>query len=80
MRTVAKAARVKFGGVILVLPDEDLAQAVTPLGSSRGVPVVVVRRSALAMVLRQGVPGARAIGGNELFDVRTRLQQTVRFV
>jgi len=80
MRSIAKAARVKFGGVIMVLPDDDLSQAVTPLGSSRGVPVVVVRRSALAMVLRQGVPGARAIGGNELFDVRTRLQQTVTFV
>jgi len=80
MRTVAKAARVRFGGAIIVLPDDDLAQAVTPLGTSRGVPVVVVRRSALAMVLRQGVPQARAIGGNELFDVRTRLQQTVRFV
>ncbi|AXL13520.1 molecular chaperone DnaJ [Microbacterium foliorum] len=80
MRTVAKAARVKFGGAIMVLPDDDLAQAVTPLGSSRGMPVVVVRRSALSMVLRQGVPGARAIGGNELFDVRTRLQQTVTFV
>lgn len=80
MRSIAKAARVKFGGVIMVLPDDDLAQAVTPLGSSRGVPVVVVRRSALSMVLRQGVPGARAIGGNELFDVRTRLQQTVTFV
>ncbi|OAN42747.1 J domain-containing protein [Microbacterium sp. H83] len=80
MRAVAKAARVKFGGAIIVLPDDDLAQAVTPLGSIRGVPVVVVRRSALGMILRQGVPGARAIGGNELFDVRTRLQQTVRFV
>ena len=80
MRAVAKAARVKFGGAIIVLPDDDLSQAVTPLGTSRGVPVVVVRRSALSMVLRQGVPGARAIGGNELFDVRTRLQQTVRFV
>ncbi|MGX1583812.1 DnaJ domain-containing protein [Microbacterium sp. NPDC055502] len=80
MRQVAKAAKVRFGGAIVVLPDDDLAQAVTPLGSSRGVPVVVVRRSALAMMLRQGVPGARAIGGNELFDVRTRLQQTVRFV
>jgi hypothetical protein len=80
MRTVAKAARVKFGGAIMVLPDDDLAQAVTPLGSSRGMPVVVVRRSALSMVLRQGVPGARAIGGNELFDVRTRLQQTITFV
>ncbi|QEA27803.1 molecular chaperone DnaJ [Microbacterium sp. CBA3102] len=80
MRTIAKAARVRFSGAIVVLPDDDLAQAVTSLGTSRGVPVVVVRRSALAMVLRQGVPHARAIGGNELFDVRTRLQQTVRFV
>lgn len=80
MRTLAKTARVRFSGAIIVLPDDDLAQAVTPLGTSRGVPVVVVRRSALAMVLRQGVPQARAIGGNELFDVRTRLQQTVRFV
>ena len=80
MRSVARAARVKFGGAIVVLPDDDLAQAVTPLGSSRGVPVVVVRRSALSMVLRQGVPGARSIGGNELFDVRTRLQQSIRFV
>ncbi|MFJ2534205.1 DnaJ domain-containing protein [Microbacterium maritypicum] len=80
MRTIAKTARVRFSGAIIVLPNDDLAQAVTPLGTSRGVPVVVVRRSALAMVLRQGVPQARAIGGNELFDVRTRLQQTVRFV
>lgn len=80
VRAVAKAARVKFGGLIMVLPDDDLSQAVTPLGSSRGIPVVVVRRSALSMILRQGVPGARAIGGNELFDVRTRLQQTVTFV
>ena len=80
MRAVSRAAKVRFGGAIIVLPDDDLAQAVTPMGSIRGVPVVVVRHSALSMVLRQGVPGSRAIGGNELFDVRTRLQQTVRFV
>ncbi|WP_404436623.1 J domain-containing protein [Microbacterium aerolatum] len=80
MRVVARAAKVRFGGAIIVLPDDDLDQAVTALGKVRGVPVVVVRRSALSMVLRQGVPGARDIGGNELFDVRTRLQHTVRFV
>ncbi|MDQ0643392.1 J domain-containing protein [Microbacterium murale] len=80
MRVVARAARVRFGGAIVVLPDDDLDQAITALGKVRGVPVVVVRRSALRTVLRQGVPGARDIGGNELFDVRTRLQQTVRFV
>lgn len=80
MRVIARAARVRFGGAIVVLPDDDLDQAITPLGKVRGVPVVVVRRSALHTVLRQGVPGARDIGGNELFDVRTRLQHTVRFV
>ncbi|MEW1975834.1 J domain-containing protein [Microbacterium profundi] len=80
MRVIARAARVRFGGAIVVLPDDDLDQAITPLGKVRGVPVVVVRRSALHTVLRQGVPGARDIGGNELFDVRTRLQHTVTFV
>lgn len=80
MRVIARAARVRFGGAIIVLPDDDLDQAITPLGKVRGVPVVVVRRSALHTVLRQGVPGARDIGGNELFDVRTRLQQAVTFV
>jgi len=79
-RALGRAARVRFGGAIVVLPDDDLAQAVTPLGKVRGTPVVVVRRSALGTLLRTGVPGAHDIGGNELFDIRTRLQQTVRFV
>jgi hypothetical protein len=80
MRVVARAAGVRFGGAIVVLPDDDLVQAITPLGKVRGTPVVLVARGALANVLRQGVPGARPIGGNEIFDVRTRLQQAVRFV
>ncbi len=79
IRAVSRAAGVRFGGAILVLPDDDLAQATTPLGTIRGTPVVVVRRSALRMLLRTGVPGSRTIGGTELFDVRTRIQQTVRF-
>lgn len=78
MRIVARAARVRFGGAILILPDDDLDDAITPLGSVRGVPVVVVRRSALRSVLRAGVPGARVLGGNEAFDVRSRLTHTVR--
>jgi len=79
-RVIARAAGVRFGGAIVVLPDDDLVQAVTPLGKVRGIPIVLVARGALANVLRQGVPGARSIGGNEIFDVRTRLQQAVRFV
>lgn len=78
MRTVARRARVRFGGAILILPDDDLDDTIAPLGSVRGVPVVVVRRSALRTVLRGGVPGARALGGNEAFDVRSRLTHSAR--
>ncbi|GAA4479501.1 J domain-containing protein [Microbacterium panaciterrae] len=78
VRIVARAARVRFGGAILVLPDDDLAQATTPLGTIRDTPVVVSRQSALRTLLRAGVPGSRTIGGTELFDVRSRIQQTVR--
>ncbi|MEZ5214957.1 MAG: nuclease-related domain-containing protein, partial [Microbacterium sp.] len=79
-RAVARAARVRFSGVIAVLPDDDVATAIDEIGKVRGLPVAVVRRSALSTVLRRGLTGARDIGGNELFDVRTRLQSVVRFV
>ncbi|WP_405374028.1 MULTISPECIES: DnaJ domain-containing protein [unclassified Microbacterium] len=74
-----RAAKVKFSAAIVVLPDDDVAAAIEEVGRVKGLPVAIVARSALATVLRRGVTGAREIGGNELFDVRTRLQQTVRF-
>lgn len=79
-RVLARAAGVRFSGAIVVIPDGDMLDAVTDLGKVRGTPVAVVSRSALSTLLRQGVRGARDIGGTELFDVRTRLQQRVRHV
>jgi len=79
-RAIARAARVRFSGGIVVLPDDDVATAIEEIGRVRGLAVAVVARSTLSTVLRRGLTGARDIGGNELFDVRTRLQQTVRFV
>ncbi len=79
-RAVARAARVKFSGAIVVLPDDDVAAAVEEIGRVRGLAVAVIARSTLSTVLRRGLSGARDIGGNELFDIRTRLQQTVRFL
>lgn len=79
-RAVARAARVRFSGVIVVLPDDDVVTAIDDVGKVRGLPVTVVARSALSTVLRRGIAGARDVGGNELFDVRTRLQRVVRFV
>lgn len=80
MRLVARAGRVRFSGAIVVLPDDDLEQPIEEIGRVRGVPVVVVSRSALATILRRGITGAREVGGNEVFDIRTRLQHTVRHV
>jgi hypothetical protein len=79
MRTIARAAGVRFSGAIVVLPDEDVIDPIEEIGKVRGVRVAVVSRSALSTVLRRGITGARDIGGNEVFDVRTRLQHTVRF-
>jgi hypothetical protein len=80
LRAVARAARVRFSGAIVVLPDDDLEHPIDEIGRVRGLPVVVVARSALSTVLRRGLTGAREIGGNEVFDVRTRLQHAVRHV
>jgi hypothetical protein len=79
-RHIARAAGVRFSGAIVVLPDGDTLDAITQLGKVRGTPVAVVSRSALSTLLRQGVAGAREVGGTELFDIRTRLQQRVRHV
>lgn len=79
MRGLARAAGVRFSGAIVVLPDDDVMQVIDEIGKVRGTPVAVVGRSALATVLRRGIAGARAMGGNEVFDVRTRLQHAVRF-
>lgn len=79
IRTISRDARVRFGGAIVVLPDDDVFVPIEQLGKVRGVRTVLVARSSLANVLRQGVPGAREIGGNEIFDVRTRLNHTLRF-
>lgn len=79
-RALGRRAGIRFSGAIVVLPDGDVPAAIEELGKVRGLRVAVVTRSALQTVLRRGVEGARDIGGNELFDVRTRLQQAIRFV
>ena len=55
------------------------------LGLAPVIPVVVVAEVAQAVplaraLLRGGIPGTAPIGGNELFDLRTRLQSGIRFV
>jgi DnaJ domain/Nuclease-related domain len=77
---VARSARVKFTGLVIVVPDDATDESLMLLGKTRGVPSVVVQRSRLLDLLRNGLPDAGQIGGTELFDIRTRLQGAIRFV
>ena len=77
-RAVARTVRVRFGAALLILPDDTLAEPFLPVGPVRGLTTAVVRRSALALALRSGVPGARVVGGPEMLETRTRLLSALR--
>ena len=79
-KALSRALRVKFTALVIVLPDDALDEHLLALGSARGASVMAVRQSFVPQLLRGGVPGGATIGGNELFDVRTRIQSGVRFV
>jgi curved DNA-binding protein CbpA len=79
-KRLSRQLRVKFTALIIVLPDESLSEHLLSLGSMRGATVVAVRQSFVPQLLRGGLPDAASIGGNELFDVRTRIQDGARFV
>jgi hypothetical protein len=77
---VSRAARVRFDALVIVVPDEDTDAGLTLAGRIRGVPTALVARSRLQELMRDGIPGAPAVGGSELFELRTRLLAAVRFV
>jgi curved DNA-binding protein CbpA len=79
-RSVARAARIRFDALVIVVPDEDTDAGLTLAGRLRGVPTALVARSRLPELMRDGLPGTPAVGGSELFEIRTRLQAVVRFV
>jgi hypothetical protein len=79
-KALRRALGVRFTALVVVLPDDAMDDPYAVLGSVRGAVTLVVRQSYLGMILRSGVPDAAAIGGTDLFEVRTRLQHGIRFV
>jgi curved DNA-binding protein CbpA len=79
-RQVARAARVRFDALVIVVPDDTTDAGLTLAGRLRGVPAALVARSRLPELMRDGLPGTPAVGGSELFEIRSRLQRVVRFV
>lgn len=76
-RAVQKQTRVRFTGRLLVVPDSAVEVDVQLVGSPKKPTALVVRRSALGQVLN-GVWSPP--GSVDVFEIRDRLQQTVRFV
>ncbi|MET1052186.1 MAG: DnaJ domain-containing protein [Mycetocola sp.] len=79
-KVLSRSLRVKFTGLAIVLPDAALEAPYVELGSSRGAVTLAIRASFLPGFLRAGLPDLARAGGNELFDLRTRLQNGIRFV
>ncbi|TFV99681.1 J domain-containing protein [Leifsonia flava] len=79
-KSIARGAKVKFTGLVIVVPDGAPAQSLEVLGHARGAVTALVEQSRLPGVLRDGLPGAARINGTELFEVRTRLQENVQHV
>ena len=78
-RVLARAAKVKFSALLIVVEDDQAAESAVELGSVRGAQGMLVQRSRLVNLIRTGLPGV-GVGGTDLFEVRTRLQAAVRFV
>ncbi len=79
-KAFARATRVRFTTLVIVLPDGAIDESAAVLGTARGAAEVVVQHSFLPALLRDGLPGSGLIGGTDLFDARTRLQSGIRFV
>ncbi|MEO7349085.1 MAG: nuclease-related domain-containing protein [Terrimesophilobacter sp.] len=77
-RWMGRTARVRFTAFLIVVPDDSLSEPITTIGKRRDA--AVVRFSVLPSVLRDGLGGDQRLSIEDVFDVRTRLQQTIRFV
>ena len=80
-RAVRRETRVSFTSQLIVVPDDDFAPAIERVGRGRkGGGTWVLRRSLLPQVLRHGPELGDRTSLSDVFEVRARLQQTIRFV
>lgn len=78
-RRFARGARVRFSALVVVVSDGRSPEGVIDLGPLRGSRVLLVQRPRLVDLVRRGIPGV-GTGGTDLFEVRTRVQASARFV
>ncbi|NQX28765.1 DnaJ domain-containing protein [Microbacteriaceae bacterium VKM Ac-2854] len=79
-RRLGRELRVRFTSCVIVVPDDTLEDPYALVERGRHAGTVVVRRSVLPQLLRNGLGDPRLGGYGESFEVRTRIQNAVRFV
>jgi hypothetical protein len=79
-KRLGRLAHVRFSAAVVAVPDEQLDESFRLAGRARGMTLVAVQISYLPQLLRDGLPDAPRPGGTELFEVRSRLQNGIRFV
>jgi curved DNA-binding protein CbpA len=80
IRSLTRSARVKFTGLVIIVPDGSTAESLAVIGREKGIPVVIVQQSRLQEFVETGLAGVPRLGADELFAVRDRLQSVIRFV
>jgi molecular chaperone DnaJ len=79
-RALGKDLGVRFTALLIVVPDDALADAVISAGRGKRSSTVVIRRSLLTRMLRDGMAEGPRTSIGEVFDVRSRLQNRIRLV
>lgn len=79
-KSFGRQAGVRFTGYIVVVPDDDLDVPFDVVRRGRLTGAMLVRRSILPRVLRDGANAAGRESVDRAFELRTRLQEAVRFV
>lgn len=79
-KTFARKTGVTFTGLVIVVPDSALTVPSDRIERGRLSGSLLVRRSLLPQVLRNGANAAGRESLDRAFDLRTRLQERIRFV
>ena len=79
-RILAKSLRVRFTALIVVAPDEAVPEPMSLPSRGRRPMVVVIPRSRLVGVLRDGIAGMERGSFEKVFELRSTLQNGIRFV
>jgi molecular chaperone DnaJ len=77
---VSRSAGVRFTALLVVVPDDAGVEGAVAVERARGLPAVVVTRSALPDLLRSHPAGQPPISSEARFAARNHLKRALRFV